>query len=56
MKINSGFVLVVALLSVASARGADMKPKGEYIAYIGTYTEKSSKGIYAFRFDAATGK
>jgi len=56
MKINSGFVLAVALLSVASVRGADMKPRGEYIAYIGTYTEKSSKGIYAFRFDAATGK
>lgn len=28
----------------------------EYIAYIGTYTGKQSKGIYAFRFDAATGK
>ena len=43
-------------LSLSSmARAAD-KAKGEYIAYIGTYTNKKSKGIYAFRFDAATGK
>lgn len=30
--------------------------KGEFIAYIGTYTRANSKGIYAYRFDAATGK
>ena len=30
--------------------------KGEFIAYIGTYTRQNSKGIYAWRFDAATGK
>ena len=38
------------------ARAADKASKGEYIAYIGTYTAKNSKGIYAFRFDASTGK
>jgi len=39
------------------ARGADSaSSKGEYIAYVGTYTEKKSKGIYALRFHAATGK
>lgn len=27
-----------------------------YLVYIGTYTRESSKGIYAFRFDASTGK
>jgi 6-phosphogluconolactonase len=27
-----------------------------YIVYVGTYTRETSKGIYAFRFDAATGK
>ena len=52
----SGFALVAPLLLLASARGADKLTKGEYIAYVGTYTEKNSKGIYAFRFDAATGK
>jgi 6-phosphogluconolactonase len=31
--------------------------KGQYLAYIGTYTTKTeSKGIYSFRFDPATGK
>ncbi|HVP47981.1 MAG TPA: lactonase family protein, partial [Bryobacteraceae bacterium] len=54
MKID--FALVALLLSATAARGADMTSKGAYIAYIGTFTEKSSKGIYAFRFDAATGK
>src|SRR5579864_1432166 len=48
--------VVVPLLLLASARGAEKAPKGEYIAYVGTYTEKTSKGIYAFQFDAATGK
>jgi 6-phosphogluconolactonase len=52
----SSFLVVAPLLLLASARGAEKAPKGEYIAYVGTYTEKSSKGIYAFQFDAATGK
>jgi len=34
--------------------------KGQYIAYVGTYTNQrptpKSKGIYAYRFDARTGK
>jgi 6-phosphogluconolactonase len=31
--------------------------KGQYLAYVGTYTTKqSSKGIYALRFDSATGQ
>src|SRR4051794_38046449 len=28
----------------------------EYIAYVGTYTGANSNGIYAYRFDSATGK
>jgi len=52
----SGLALFAPLLLLASARGAEKASKGEYIAYVGTYTEKNSKGIYAFRFDAATGK
>src|SRR6476646_3387280 len=47
--------IVLPLLS-SLARAADKDSKGEYIAYIGTYTNKQSKGIYAFRFDASTGK
>ena len=53
---SSSLFVVAPLLLLASARGAEKAPKGEYIAYVGTYTEKNSKGIYAFRFDAATGK
>jgi 6-phosphogluconolactonase len=31
--------------------------KGQYLAYVGTYTAKTaSKGIYAFRYDAHSGK
>jgi 6-phosphogluconolactonase len=29
---------------------------GKFWAYVGTYTQKGSKGIYRFEFDAATGK
>lgn len=31
-------------------------PVGEFIVYVGAYTQKKSKGIYAWRFDAANGK
>jgi 6-phosphogluconolactonase len=30
--------------------------ESDYLAYVGTYTNQTSKGIYAFRFDAAVGK
>ena len=42
----------VPVLSGQGATGA----KGEWLAYIGTYTEAPSKGIYAWRFQAASGK
>lgn len=41
-------------LLVREADGA--ASQREYIAFVGTYTEKKSKGIYAFRFRADTGK
>jgi 6-phosphogluconolactonase len=28
----------------------------QYLVYVGTYTDHGSKGIYAYRFDSATGK
>ncbi len=52
----SSSVLPAALMmnipgSIASAKGKD------FLVYVGTYTNKNrSKGIYAFRFDAGTGK
>jgi 6-phosphogluconolactonase len=50
------FSAAFALLS--SARTDDKLPaKAQYIAYVGTYTAKtSSKGIYAYRFDATKGQ
>jgi 6-phosphogluconolactonase len=35
-----------------AARGAE---KGRFLVYVGSYTGARSKGIYAWRFDAATG-
>lgn len=31
-------------------------PSGSWIAYIGTYTQRASRGIYSLRYDPATGK
>jgi 6-phosphogluconolactonase len=59
MKTISGFALVLAALSAPflltlDARGAEKaKAKSNYLVYVGTYTEKQSKGIYAYRFDSA---
>ena len=44
--------LLTPLLFAAGAFGAG----GEYLAYVGTYTGKNSKGIYVFRFNASNGK
>jgi 6-phosphogluconolactonase len=48
--------LLAPLLAGARARAADKASKGEYIAYIGTFTNNKSKGIYAFRLNISTGK
>jgi 6-phosphogluconolactonase len=48
--------LVTPLLLNPGAHGAEKSQKREYLVYIGTYTGKNSKGIYAFRFNASTGK
>ena len=40
------------LLFAAGLSGAEH----DYFAYTGTYTKRNSKGIYVFRFNAATGK
>jgi 6-phosphogluconolactonase len=52
------FVVSAPLLLLTSAPAAkNGTAKGQYLAYVGTYTTKTnSKGIYAFRFDAATGQ
>ncbi len=48
---------LASLLLTPCARGAQKAAaKGEYLVYIGTYTVQKSKGVYAYRFDAATGQ
>jgi len=50
-------VLITPFALLAGRGGAKPSPKTKYIAYVGNYTNKTeSKGIYEFRFDAATGK
>src|SRR3984885_5542678 len=41
--------LLFSLVTVTAAKGS---PKRKYLLFVGTYTEKESKGIYAYRFDA----
>ncbi len=63
MKITRGlfaFLLVLlapVVLYCAAQTSGKAPPKKQYLAFVGTYTTKTnSKGIYAFRYDAATGK
>jgi 6-phosphogluconolactonase len=45
--------ILFTLLGQASENG---RCKAKFIAYIGSYTDGSSKGIYAYEFDAHTGE
>ena len=45
---------VVFLAAAATGRGAPSAPD-DWIMYVGTYTRAPSKGIYAYRFQGATG-
>lgn len=59
----SGFLAVLILnlsfnilFSPGGAQGSEKTcAHGNYLVYIGTYTGPNSKGIYAYRFDPATG-
>src|SRR5215471_20490397 len=44
------------LLGVVSLPRTGAGAPRPYLVYVGTYTGPASKGIYAFRFDAATGE
>jgi 6-phosphogluconolactonase len=50
-------VLAVPLLAFSQTPTPQKTASGQYLTYVGTYTTKqSSKGIYAYRFDATTGQ
>lgn len=54
----TALILSAAIASLLSAQTTPKaSEKGHYLVYVGTYTTKTaSKGIYAFRFDANSGK
>ncbi|MGB7332273.1 MAG: lactonase family protein [Terriglobales bacterium] len=43
--------LILSLVTISVAKDS---PKSNYLLFVGTYTEKESKGIYSYRFDAAS--
>ena len=45
---------IFLLLSLVTVTAAKDSPKDKYLLFVGTYTQKESKGIYGFRFDAAS--
>ena len=48
------FLWIALLLSLAALSPAQDSPKRKYLLYVGTYTEKDSQGIYAYRYDPAS--
>ena len=55
----AALTLLLAALAVGAlpvAGNAREAARQKYIFYVGTYTDHGSKGIYAYRFDSATGK
>lgn len=48
----SALLLMALGFSVLAAEPAQQK----YVVYVGTYTDRGSKGIYSYRFDSSTGK
>ena len=54
-----GLVLVALqapFLTLFTQGNETVASKGHYLVYVGTYTETKSKGIYAYRFNPATGQ
>src|SRR5579864_2163515 len=58
-RVSFAFVHFCSLALFFSLNASAAEPqKGKYLFYVGTYTQdgSTSKGIYAYRFDAATGQ
>jgi 6-phosphogluconolactonase len=61
MKITNRLLLLFSVLLSLGLPGVARNPRkapatGKYLVYVGTYTGKDSKGIYAYRYDAGTGQ
>jgi 6-phosphogluconolactonase len=48
--------VVLALCALSIPGNAREAARQKYLFYVGTYTDHGSKGIYAYRFDSATGE
>lgn len=55
---SASLQLLIVLFTTFIAAAAPASAASKYLVYVGTYTEEGSKskGIYAFRYDAATGQ
>jgi 6-phosphogluconolactonase len=49
-------VLLLVMLASSMFSPAAGPAQGQYLVYVGTYTDHGSKGIYSYRFDSSTGK
>ncbi len=49
-------LLLLVLLGPSTGQARKTASRSSYLMYVGTYTGPDSKGIYAYRFDAATGQ
>jgi 6-phosphogluconolactonase len=56
MNAKKMLLLVALALVLPCALSVRTAETGDYLIYVGTYTGGASKGIYAFRFQAPTGK
>jgi len=52
----AALVLLTVIIAAVPAAQSTEASSGKYFVYVGTYTKKDSKGIYAYRFDAVTGE
>lgn len=50
------FVLLLQLFCIAALCAAKSPAKSKYLLYVGTYTEKASKGIYVYGYNPASGR
>ena len=54
---RTAFAVLLAVATFTSLAPVSASPSSELLAFVGTYTDKtSSKGIYSFRIDPYTGK
>jgi 6-phosphogluconolactonase len=49
-------VIVFLLAPIFASGTPQANARGSYLVYVGTYTGPTNKGIYAYRFNAATGQ